>query len=311
MQKISEKPGHASVARQLDHIARKKSTAGGGHLRKGAASGILFAQYMGKAAELMESTGRRVVGTAEGMRDAFEYFGRVVVALWRLVSHPRSARLPDFAEIFLRAGADAVPVTMLIGLLLGFIVSYMSATMLDKFGAEIYVANLIGVSVMSELGAIVASIVLAARSASAFAAELGTMVVNDEVAALKTMGIEPVGHLALPRIVAGAAALPLLTLFADLAGLIGGYVLLAAYGYSLPIFLRNAFAFCTARGLATSLFKSCVFGALIAGVGCRRGLETGVGADAVGRSTTSAVVSAIVLFVAADGAFAILLSLFG
>lgn len=239
---------------------------------------------------------------------SFAFLGRVSVAACRSLFRPGSARLPDFVPVFLRTGPDAVPVTMLVGFLLGFIVAFMSATMLQKFGAEIYVANLIGLSLFRELGSIVAAIVLAARSASSFAAEIGTMVVNDEIAAMRVMGIDPVRQLALPRIVAGAISLPLLALFADLAGLAGGYLTLSLFGYSLPVFLRNAFAFCRAGDIWIPALKGLVFGALIAGVGCRRGLETGHGSDAVGRSTTSAVVGAIVAFIAADGFFSLLMT---
>ncbi len=256
----------------------------------------------------LEATGRAAVGWAQALRGALEFMGRVVSATVSGIVHPRSFKLPDFGAVFLRAGAEAVPVTLLVGFLLGFIIAYMSAAMLNKFGAEIYVANLIGLALIRELGTIVAAIVLAARSASAFAAEIGTMVVNDEIAAMRTMGIDPVRHLALPRIAAGALALPLLSLFADLSGLFGGYLTLAMFGYSPRIFLANAFAFCSAGDLATTLAKGVVFGVLIAATGCRCGLETGSGSDAVGKATTSAVVSSLVLFIAADGLFAIVSS---
>ena len=261
--------------------------------------------------DFLESTGRAAVGVAQSLRGALEFMGRVVAAVAHGFAHPRAFKLPDFGVVFLRTGAEAVPVTLLVGFLLGFIIAYMSATMLNKFGAEIYVANLIGLALIRELGTIVAAIVLAARSASAFAAEIGTMVVNDEIAAMRTMGIDPVRHLALPRIAAGALALPLLSLFADLAGLFGGYLTLAIFGYSPRIFLTNAFAFCSAGDLATTLAKGVVFGILIAATGCRCGLETGAGSDAVGKATTSAVVSALVLFIAADGIFALVSSALG
>ena len=243
---------------------------------------------------------------------AAEFCGRLLAAAWRACfARDMRSRLPDFSGIFLRAGAQAVPVTMLVGFLLGFIIAYMSAAMLNKFGAEIYVADLIGLSLVKELGTIVAAIVLAARSASAFAAEIGTMVVNDEISAMRTMGIDPVGYLALPRIAAGALALPLLSLFADLAGLAGGYLTLSLFGYSAKVFLANAFEFCAAGDLVTSLAKGLVFGAAISAAGCRCGLETGRGADAVGKSTTAAVVTSLVLFIAMDGMFALLLSASG
>ncbi len=250
-------------------------------------------------------------GALHSLSGALEFTGRVAAAIASNLAHPRSFKLPDFGSVFLRAGADAVPVTLLVGFLLGFIIAYMSAAMLNKFGAEIYVANLIGLALIRELGTIVAAIVLAARSASAFAAEIGTMVVNDEVAAMRTMGIDPVRYLALPRIAAGALALPLLSLFADLAGLAGGYLTLAIFGYSLKIFVTNAFAFCTVGNLITTLAKGVIFGVLISATGCRCGLETGAGADAVGKATTSAVVSSLVLFIAADGLIALVSSAIG
>ncbi len=265
-------------------------------------------EHKRKIEDLLETAGRTAAGSVQSLRGALEFTGRVASAVLSGIVRPRSFRLPDFGAVFLRTGAEAVPVTLLVGFLLGFIIAYMSATMLNKFGAEIYVANLIGLALIRELGTIVAAIIIAARSASAFAAEIGTMVVNDEIAAMRTMGIDPVRHLALPRIAAGALALPILSLFADLAGLVGGYITLALFGYSARIFLSNAFAFCSAGDLATTLAKGVVFGVLISATGCRCGLETGAGSDAVGKATTSAVVTSLVLFVAADGLFALVSS---
>jgi len=256
--------------------------------------------------EFLARFGRRVCGARDAFARFVEFAGRLVSAAGHtLFSRSLRSRLPDFPVIFVRAGAEAVPVTLLVGFLIGFIVAYMSAVMLNKFGAEIYVANLIGLSLVKELGTIVAAIVLAARSASAFAAEIGTMAVNDELSAMRTMGIDPVRHLALPRIAAGALALPMLSLFADLAGLFGGYVTLRFYGYSAKVFLANAFAFCKLSALAETLAKGVVFGAVISAAGCKCGLETGVGSDAVGKSTTAAVVTSLVAFITLDGLFAL------
>ena len=261
---------------------------------------------------ILEWVGRATCSLLQGSAAALEFSGRLLAALCRaMFSRNIRSRLPDFPQIFMRAGAEAVPVTLLVGFLLGFIIAYMSAAMLNKFGAEIYVANLIGLSLVKELGTIVAAIVLAARSASAFAAEIGTMKVNDEISAMRTMGIDPVLYLALPRIAAGALALPLLSLFADLSGLVGGYLTLSMFGYSAKVFLSNAFAFCQIGDLATSLAKGVVFGAVISAAGCRCGLSTGIGSDAVGKATTAAVVTSLVLFIALDGLFALLSSALG
>ena len=255
-----------------------------------------------------ERVGKNAAEAAAGAVRSFAFLGHVGVATVRAIFRPGASRFPDFLPIFLRTGPEAVPVTMLVGFLLGFIVAFMSATMLQKFGAEIYVADLIGLALFRELGTIVAAIVLAARSASSFAAEIGTMAVNDEISAMRVMGIDPVRQLALPRILAGALSLPLLALFADLAGLVGGFLTRSLFGYSLPVFLRNAFAFCKAGDIWFPALKGLVFGAIVAGVGCRAGLETSHGSDAVGRATTSAVVGAIVSFIAADGFFALLMT---
>ncbi len=263
-------------------------------------------------AGVAEWTGRAVCAFFFGAASLAEFCGRLVVATFKAAfSRSIRSRLPDFPRVFARAGAEAVPVTMLVGFLLGFIIAYMSAAMLNRFGAEIYVANLVGLALVKELGVIVAAIVLSARSASAFAAEIGTMSVNDELAAMRTMGIDPVLYLALPRIVAGALALPLLSLFADLAGLVGGWLTLSFFGYSAKIFIAKAFEFCSAADLATSLAKGAVFGGVIAAAGCKCGLETGLGSDAVGRATTNAVVSSLVSFIALDGLYAILASVAG
>lgn len=262
-------------------------------------------------AGFFESVGRSVAGGAGRFRANMEFLGRVTAGVAGALRHPFSGRLRAFPGLFERTGADAVPVTMLIGFLLGLILAFESAIPLQMFGAEVYVGNLIGIAVVRELAVLVAAIVMAGRTASAFAAELGTMVVGEEVDALRTMGVDPIAHLAVPRVVAAGVALPLLSLFAGIAALAGGYVVLALYGYSFPVYVAHARSFCAPHDVLGALAKALVFGLLIGGVGCARGLRTGGGSDAVGQSTTGAVVSSIVVFAVADGLFAILYKVLG
>lgn len=259
----------------------------------------------------LESVGRKVASDFTNLRETLEFLGRTVIQLLAALFHPSTHPCRGFASIFARIGADAVPVTLLIGLLLGVILAFESAGPLQMFGAEVYVANLMGVAVVRELGVLVAAIVMAGRTASAYAAEIGTMSVNDEINAMHAMGIDPVDYLVVPRVFASALSLPLLAVFASLAGIAGGYFVLALYGYSLPVYWEHAASFCHAKDVVASLFKSALFGFLIGGVGCHRGLRTGGGADAVGQSTTGAVVGAIILYAIADGVCAVVFQALG
>ena len=258
-----------------------------------------------------EAVGRKV---ASGHRETLEFLsflGELAVCFCYAIRHPRRVRWGDWALVLERAGVDAVPVVLLIGFLLGVILSFESVIPLKMFGAEIYVANLIGIAVVRELGTLVAAIVMSGRTASAFAAEIGTMTVNEEISALRTMGIEPVRFLALPRVLAVAVALPLLSIFAGLAGLAGGFLVISSLGYSFQAYCAHAIDFVKPSDLLGTLAKAVVFGVLIGGVGCLRGLQTGKGADSVGRSTTRAVVSSIIAFAVADGIFAVVFYVLG
>jgi phospholipid/cholesterol/gamma-HCH transport system permease protein len=183
--------------------------------------------------------------------------------------------------------------------------SFQAAIPLRQFGADILVADLIALSMLRELGPLMTAIILAGRTGSAFAAELGTMKINEEVDALKTMGLDPVRFLVVSRVVAAVAVTPLLTLFANLMGLVGGAVVLMSLGYPLVAYVREAQAAVGFHDFAGGMVKSFVYGVLVAAIGCLRGLQTSLGASAVGRSTTRAVVSGIVLIALADGVFAV------
>ena len=190
---------------------------------------------------------------------------------------------------------------------MGLIMAFQAAIPLRQFGAELFVANLIGLSMLRELGPLMTAIILAGRSGSAFAAELGTMKVREEIDALKTMGLDPVRFLVVSRVVAAVFMTPLLTIFADLLGLIGGSVVMLSLGFPLITYFHQVQYAVTYGSLVGGLVKAFVFGILVAGIGCLRGLQTQTGATAVGESTTRAVVSGIILITITDGIFSWLL----
>jgi phospholipid/cholesterol/gamma-HCH transport system permease protein len=191
------------------------------------------------------------------------------------------------------------------------ILAFQSAIPMQRFGAEIFVADLLGISMLRELGPLMASILLAARSGSAFAAELGTMKVNEEIDALTTMGLEPVRFLVVPRVLAALIVVPVLAALLNLFGLAGGAVVMLSLDIPLVTYVNRVVDAVTLTDFAGGMFKALAFGMIVAAVGCMRGLQAGTGADAVGVSTTSAVVSGIVLIAFSDGIFAVIFYLVG
>jgi phospholipid/cholesterol/gamma-HCH transport system permease protein len=257
-------------------------------------------------AQLTESLGRS--GAALGKRAymAVAFLGETSQALGHALLRPGSVRWKDVLLACQRVGADALPIVSLIAFLLGVILAFQSAVALRQYGGEIYVADLVGISLVRELGPLMTAVLLAGRSGAAFAAEIGTMRVNEEVDALVTMGFDPVRFLVVPRVLAAFVMTPLLTLYANLIGLVGGALVMATFGIPWVAYMRETFAFVGPSDFAGGMVKSFVFGLIIALVGCLRGLQTGTGAESVGLSTTSAVVSSLVLIVVADGMFAVI-----
>ena len=240
--------------------------------------------------------------------EVMSFVGDLVMAIAWSLAHPRSVRWEDVKFYMKRAGADGLPIVALISLLLGLIMAFMSSLQLKQFGANIYVANLVTLAMVRELGPIMTAILVAGRSGSAFAAEIGTMVVNDEVNALVTMGFDPIRFLAVPKVLAAMVVVPVLTVYADVFAILGGLIV-GITGLDLTFFtyVQQTKASIRVFDFATSLIKAVVFAMLIAGIGCQRGFQVKGGAEGVGMSTTSAVVSAIFLIILADSAFAIML----
>jgi phospholipid/cholesterol/gamma-HCH transport system permease protein len=249
--------------------------------------------------------GKRVVGFWRETRVLISFVGELTCALAGAARHPRGVRWKDMLLIAEAVGIRALPIVALIGFLMGLIMAFQAAIPLGRFGAQVYVANLIGISILREMGPLMTAIVVAGRSGSAFAAELGTMKVREEIDALITMSLDPVRFLVVIRVIAAVLMTPLLTIFADAVGIIGGAVVLRSLGYSWITFYHQVQSAVGYGSLMGGLAKSFAFGILVAAIGCLRGLETGTGARAVGESTTSAVVSGIILIVIADGIFSV------
>ena len=253
----------------------------------------------------IEEIGFAAYGVWNDVRTQVEFIGETSAALAFAARHPRSVRWRDVWRICERVGADALPIVALISFLLGMILAFQSAVPMKRFGAEIFVADLIGLSMLRELGPLMTAILLAGRSGAAFAAEIGTMRVNQEVDALTTMGLSPVRFLVTPRIIAALLMTPLLTLFSDLVGLVGGALTMQSFSIPFITFLNEVDSAVTLTDFLAGFVKSFVFAMLVAGIGCLRGLQTKAGASAVGDSATRAVVSGIILLVVIDGLFAV------
>ena len=254
---------------------------------------------------LAEEIGESTVEVWRDIQTLVSFVGELSVGLLYALFHPRSVRWRDAIHVAEVAGVNALPIVALISFLMGLIMAFQAATPLRQFGAELFIANLIGLSILRELGPLMTAIVLAGRSGSAFAAELGTMKVREEIDALRTMGLDPVRFLIVTRVIAAVCMTPLLTIFANLIGLIGGAVVMLSLGFPLVTYYHQIQYAVSYGSLVGGLVKAFVFGILVAGIGCLRGLETKTGATAVGESTTSAVVSGIILIAITDGIFSV------
>ncbi len=234
------------------------------------------------------------------------FLGEAAVAAARLPARRRMVRVHDLLRHADQAGVRSLPLLLLLGYLIGLILAFQSAVPMRRFGADIFVASLVAVSLIRELGPLLASVILAGRTGSAFAAEIGTMKVNEEVDALTTMGLDPMTMLVLPRIIAVMLVMPAMTLALELAGLAGMATVMRGFGFPMVTIARQVQGWVGAGDLFGGLFKAICFGIVVAAIGCRAGLGTGVGPRAVGLSATAAVVGGIVATIMLDGVFALI-----
>ena len=254
-----------------------------------------------------EQVGRSVARQAAYLRELVGFLGECVHALF----HARSRRLlkwGDLLDVATETGANAVPIVLLVGFLMGVIIAFELGLVARQFGAVIFVVNGGAVAVLRELSPLMTAIVFAGRTGAAFAAQLGAQKVNEELDALSTFGLHPIGFLVLPRIVTSILIVPMLTVLADVVGLLGGALVMTSFGVSFLQSYTQLLGAVTSWDLLLGLIKAAFFGLTIAAVGCHQGLSTGAGASAVGHSATRAVVASIVLIIVIDGVFALLTS---
>lgn len=244
--------------------------------------------------------------------EVLAFLGELAIGLGRLVRGRARTRAGDFWYLCQRCGADALPIVLLINLLVGMILAFVGVVQLQQFGAAIFVANLVALAVLREMGALMTGIILSGRTGAAFAAELGSMQVNEEIDAFRTFAIPPMEFLVLPRVLAMVAMMPLLTVFADAIGILGGLLVGSTMlDLSARAYWNQTLLSATLRHFLLGLAKSLVFGALIALCGCYQGLKAGRNAEAVGLAATRAVVRAITALIVADAIFAVFCDLLG
>jgi phospholipid/cholesterol/gamma-HCH transport system permease protein len=254
---------------------------------------------------VFEEVGRATVQQVAYLTQMADFVGECWVELRQAFTRAGRINWGDVLDIATEAGANGVPVVLLIGFLMGVIIAFQSGLVAKEFGAVIFVVNGVGFALLRELGPLVTAIVFAGRTGAAFAAQIGTQKVNEEVNAITTFGLSPVHFLVLPRLVAAILVVPLLTVLADLVGLFGAALVMLKFDIGFLQFYHQLLHAVTAWDFGLGIVKAAVFGLTIAAVGCQRGLTTGAGATSVGLSTTSAVVTSIVLIIVIDGIFAV------
>lgn len=259
---------------------------------------------------LLEDIGTWAIAATETVRSILAFLGDLVVGLGAAIRRPRTVHTGELGALIERAGTDGLPIVLLINFLVGAILGLQGAIQLHRFGGEVFLANLVGLSVVRELGPLMTAILVTGRSGAAYAAELGTMTVNEEVDALRTLGQDPQRFLVFPRVLTLLIVLPVLTLVGDLLGSMGGLVIAVVYLDQPTVVYLQAFQKAVTLGdVGTGFLKSFAFAIAIGLVACQRGLSTRGGAVGVGRSTTSAVVVVLFALVALDAAFTWLFSL--
>jgi phospholipid/cholesterol/gamma-HCH transport system permease protein len=261
---------------------------------------------------LLSRIGSKVLGALAEGGGMLAFLGESVQAFGRLLLGRARFRRSDFTLLLQECGIQALSIVSLISVLVGLILAFVGSIQLQAFGAQIYIADLVGIAMAREMGAMMTAIIMAGRTGAAFAAQLGTMEVNEEIDALKTLGFSPMEFLVLPRMLALILMMPLLCLYADLMGILGGALVgVGMFDLTPAQYLVQTSGALGLDDFAVGLVKSSFFGILVALSGCYRGIRCGRSASAVGAAATSAVVMAIVLIILSDGLFAVLTNVLG
>ena len=263
-------------------------------------------------ASVLERIGTTAIGVAGSLTEMLSFLGEMTISSVRLFGMKARYRASDLFLLIQQCGAQALPIVTLISFLVGVILAFVGAVQLKQFGAQIYVADLVGIAMMREMGAMMTGIIMAGRTGAAFAAQLGTMKVTQEVDALTTAGFSPLEFLVLPRVIALILMMPLLCLYSDFVGVLGGAVIgVGMLDLSWTTYFQETVNAITLTDILGGVFKSSVYGVLIALSGCLRGLQCGNSSSAVGDAATSAVVTGIVAIVVACGSFAVVFYILG
>ena len=260
-------------------------------------------------ASKMEDLGRSAAGACQEALALLSFVGQCALAVALCLAHPARLRWRPILYNIRSAGFDALPIVGVLSFLLGVVVAYQGADQLRQYGANIFVADLVGLSMLREFAPLITAIIIAGRSGSAYAAQIGTMSVTEEIDALRTLGIAPLELLVLPKILALLIVMPLLTVFADVLGVFGGMIMAhSQLGVGFNEFLDRFVKAVSVTAYLTGIGKAPVFAVIIAVVGCFQGFRTKGGADSVGRQTTKSVVQSIFLVIVADGLFSVAFS---
>lgn len=270
------------------------------------------ARRHGERVPILARIGRASLDLFSGGREMLEFLGESSLSIGRLLTGRARYRSVDLWLTVQECGASALPIVSLISILVGMILAFVGAVQLRQFGAGIYVADLVGLAMAREMGAMMTAIIMAGRTGAAFAAQIGTMKVNEEIDALRTSGFSPQDFLVLPRMLALAAMMPLLCLYADLLGIIGGALVgVVVLDLSPALYWDQTVSALTLTDFGVGLVKSAVFGVLVAVSGCLRGLQCGTSSSAVGLAATSAVVTGIVAVIVSDAFFTLIFEILG
>ena len=261
---------------------------------------------------MVERVGRATIEFGIEAKALLSFYGMTIFAYLAIIRRPRSLRMVSLVNQIEQSGLNAIPIVCLLSFLIGIVIAYVGADQLRRFGAEIFTVNLLGVIMMREIGVLLAAIMIAGRSGSAFTAQIGTMQVNEEIDAMRTLGLDPMDVLVLPRINGLLISLPILAFLSDFAGLLGGAMMATlVLDVTFVQFIQQLKSVLTVGHFFVGMVKAPVFAFIIAIVGCYEGLRVTGSAESVGRMTTKSVVTSIFLVIIADAIFSIIFSAMG
>ena len=260
-----------------------------------------------KKENLLAKVGKSTLELWQDLKDYISFLGQLFITLYHTILHPKNIRLKEIVYHIHQSGWSALIIIGLTSFLVGMVIAYQGSVQLAKFGADIFIVDTVGISIVRELGPMITAIVISGRSGSAYTAEIGAMKITEEIAAMQTMGFDPYNFLVIPRIIALMIALPLLIFFADIVGIIGGMVASGMQlGISMEQFLNRLYEVLALKHYILGMIKGPIFAFLIASIGCFRGFQVSDNTESIGLHTTASVVNSIFLVIAFDALFSVL-----